>query len=259
VTHYSKPFSAYLSRSAGLHAACLLALIAFSVVAVQQVSDLKNKNLRLIEASVRVDMVAMPKFTIKELEALEAENTPPPGAAALPEQVAATPEPESKIVLEKEKKSENFADMLKRLGDQKVSKPKEKSKKDADGLGDGERKELGKLLAAGNKLSEGVSLTGSGRGEPGAVSEYLSTLPNKIRPNWRLPSYLLEKELRCRVRIFLSPNGELARAEIYQSSGDQEYDRRALEAVRSSSPFPKLPEAVRAMAVAGEILLGFPL
>jgi TonB family protein len=98
-----------------------------------------------------------------------------------------------------------------------------------------------------------------GTAEMTAFQAYASRLPDFVRPHWRLPSFLLEKKLKCRVRVWIAMNGELTRAEVYQSSGDSEYDQKAIEAVRAASPFPALTEEFGKRAQKGDILLGFPL
>ena len=92
-----------------------------------------------------------------------------------------------------------------------------------------------------------------------AFQVYASRLPDLVRPHWRLPSFLMDKNLKCRIRVWLNLNGEVTRTEVYQSSGEAEYDQRAVEAVKSTSPFPKLSEDYVKRALNGDILLGFPL
>jgi TonB family protein len=71
-------------------------------------------------------------------------------------------------------------------------------------------------------------------------------------------SFLLDKKLKCRIRIWIAMNGSVTRAEIYEPSGDNEYDQRALDAVRATS-FPPLSAEFGRRAINGDILLGFPL
>ena len=135
---------------------------------------------------------------------------------------------------------------------------KRADKESANSTGFSQR-ELQQLILAGNKLSKGSSLTG-GSGDSGdAFTQYISSLPDMIRPRWKLPSYLIDQNLKCRIRIFLNPTGRLLRAEIYESSGNSEYDRRALEAVKGTSPFPELAESFKSRGINGDIVLGFPL
>ena len=93
----------------------------------------------------------------------------------------------------------------------------------------------------------------------GVVNSYIEQLPVHVRPYWKLPSYLMNKNLKCRVRIFLTRKGRLIKIELFESSGSLEYDKRALAAVKRSDPFPSLPSEIQELGVNGSILLGFPL
>ena len=87
----------------------------------------------------------------------------------------------------------------------------------------------------------------------------LPGFPDWVRPNWNLPGYLIGRELQCRIRIFISATGELIKVEIMDSSGEDEYDQKAIAAIESSAPFSPPPEPVVAKVVKGNIVLGFPL
>jgi TonB family protein len=257
-----KPFKFYMTKSMFLH----LALVVLAVVSTKLMfwnqENIRKTNIKLVEASVRIDMVAMPKFTIKELKSMdlgsEGEVEPEPIIKAKPIDNSKGPE-----FLKKKKKKPNFMDMMKNLSKQKVSKQKKrkkKIKKGNDGISNNDRSDLSKLVLSGNKLSKGMALTG---GSNAAAQEgfqlYVSKLPNFVRPRWNLPAYLMGKELRCRIRVYLAPSGKLLKAEIYESSGDADYDQRSLAAVQKSSPFPSLDKAYSNKGIKGEILLGFPL
>lgn len=233
--------------------------------------DLKESNLKLVEASVRVDVVAMPKLTVKELKNMEL----PPPAPKMEEVVTQKEEPkpvptappqviEDKSKLEVEQKAKpkaNVMDMLKQVAkkDTKVD-AKAKAPGTPQGLSKAEQKRLQELVMAGNKLREGVALTGNtSDANSGEFELYLARLPELVRPHWVLPSYLSGQELRCRIRIFLGANGSLIRAVVHESSGDKEFDDRAMRAVRQASPFPELAESFKSKGANGEILLGFPL
>ena len=89
-------------------------------------------------------------------------------------------------------------------------------------------------------------------------SAYVQNLPGIIRPFWKLPTHLLDKNLRCRIKIFLSPTGQLLKAEMQESSGDPEFDGRAEQALRSAS-FPRPSEEVGIRLTNSGIILGFPI
>jgi len=261
-----RSFSNWFTRSLILHA-LILAVIMLSSKIFQQVIDTrKNANIRLVESSVRVDVVAMPKMTLKELKAIGSVPLNN-GELAPAEPKAKTPDlNNSKTEFQKTVKKKNFMDMMKNMAKKEVPKAQKQAKKKVKKAGSGKSNttglsdnELKQLILAGNKLSKGSSITGGTGGSGDAFTQYISSLPDMIRPRWKLPSYLMDQDLKCRIRIFLNPTGRLLRAEIYESSGNPEYDRRALEAVKGSSPFPELAESFKSRGINGDIVLGFPL
>lgn len=287
----SKPFQFYLRNSFLVHFSIVALSLITGKVALNLSENLKEKNLELVQASVRVDMVAMPKHTLKELQNLssgteeakkEEGPTPEEIAAdkaakeaeekALADAEAKAQEAEELALLEakkekelkeaklQEKKKQDFKEMLKKLSTKKIDSNDKNVAKTEKGLYGKESSALKELVLAGNKVSQGVSIYGSGNAENmTAFQVYIAKLPEYVRPHWRLPSFLLQKGLKCRVRVWLNLDGTLKRAEIYQSSGDNEYDHRAIQAVERAAPFPKLSEEYGARAQNGDILLGFPL
>lgn len=278
----SKPFQFYLRNSFAIHLAIVALSLITGKVAFNISENLKEKNLELVEASVRVDMVAMPKHTLKELQNLssgteEAKKEEGPSAEEVANEKALkeaeekaladakAQEAEELALLEakkqkEEKKKQDFKEMLKKLSEKKIDAKDSAVAKTEKGLYGKQSTALKELVLAGNKVSQGVSIYGSGNTQNmTAFQVYIAKLPEFVRPHWRLPSFLLNKGLKCRVRVWLNLDGTLKRAEIYQSSGDNEYDHRAIQAVERAAPFPKLSEEYGARALNGDILLGFPL
>lgn len=270
-------FNFYLRRSGYIH----IALVACTLISGKVAFDLqraeREKNLELIQASVRVDMVAMPTQTLNELKNLssgveEAKKEEKTEIVKEAEKVVEKVEPkeEPKVVdktpdtseafqeAQAAKKRQNFLSKLKTIGNKKVES--EGTQKAEKGLYGDKESALKNLVLSGNKLSKGTAMYGDGSaGDMTAFQAYASRLPDFVRPHWKLPSFLMDKNLKCRVRVWLNPNGEVARAVVYQSSGDTEYDQRAVEAVKAAAPFPALKEEFGKRAQNGDILLGFPL
>ena len=71
----------------------------------------------------------------------------------------------------------------------------------------------------------------------GARIEYIGQIKNKIERNWLRPPGS-PMGLRCVVRIWQIPGGEVVQAEIMTSSGNVAFDRSVEEAVLRSSPLP---------------------
>lgn len=272
-----QPFPFYLRRSTYVHLGLFLFIGLGGKIVLQQQQKLRDANLELIQASVRVDMVAMPKYTLSELknlssgveEAKKEEPTPSPDEKAV--EAEKVPEPEKVEPKAEEKpdpgptfeeinkqKRQDFLSKLKQIGSKKIKS--EGNQKAEKGLYGEKATSLKQLVLAGNRLNKGTAMYGDGSaGDMTAFQAYASRLPDLVRPHWRLPSFLMDKKLKARVRVWLTLNGEVTRAEIYQSSGDAEYDQRAVDAVKATSPFPRLSEEFGRRGMNGDILLGFPL
>lgn len=222
----------------------------------------KSNDVEIIRSSVRVDVVGMPKFTVQELKKMEAqpvvENVPEVAKGKKEETVQETPDVIKKddiVIKEEGKKKESFLNLLNDYSSKKVTaKPQEKGTK--GGVG---KKNLDSLIIEGNRLSRGSALVGDYTDEQNSeFSAYVQNLPGIIRPYWKLPSYLLEKDLRCRIKVYLSPEGKLLKLELTESSGTAEFDERAQNAVKSAS-FPKPSADVGKRLLNSGIILGFPL
>jgi TonB family protein len=246
--------------SLGIHT--LLALVAYAMSTIL-VKFFKNQDVEIIRSSVRVDVVGMPKFTIQELRDMQKE--------ALPEKLSVTEEAkgakiETKadsadvikkddlVIKEEIKKKSSFLNLI-----SDYSKKKIDTKDSKKGVRNG-KSSLDNLILEGNRLSKGSAIVGDySDTENTAFSSYVQTLPELVRVHWKLPSYLLDKNLRCRIRMFISSSGQLIKVELHESSGQSEFDARAEKAIRDSAPFPKPePEVASRLMVSG-IILGFPL
>lgn len=256
-------FSKNFLISVGVH----FAIILLSLAGGKLVSKMfKNENVEIIRASVRVDVVGMPKFTIQELKVMQKEAINPPEPEVAPGKKEETKvEDETPDVVKKDdlvieeatkKKKTSFLNMINDYSSKKVA-VKETDKGKARGKGN---KNLDSLVVEGNRLSKGSALVGEYSDEANSeFGAYVQTLPEIIRAFWKLPSYLKEKELRCRIRIFLSSSGEVLKLDLQESSGVAEFDARAEKAIRDASPYPKPSEQVGARLTNSGVILGFPL
>ncbi len=256
-----KNFYQNFALSLGAH----LCLILLAWVGGTWISGLinKNNNVEIIRASVRVDVVGMPKFTVKELKEMQAE----PVAKAEPEAAGAKVETkvkeESQDVINKgdlviqqkgEKKKSSFLNLISDYSSKKVA-PQERKAGDKKGS-----KNLDSLILEGNRLSKGSALVGDYSDEQNSeFSSYVQALPELVRSQWRLPSYLKEKNLRCRIAVYLSSIGEVLKTELLESSGQGEFDARAEKAIRDAAPFPKPSSSVASRLTSSGVILRFPL
>jgi TonB family protein len=226
----------------------------------------KTNDIEVIRSSVRVDVVGMPKFTVQELKEMEKSAVvalpKEPEAVKSPDKVEAKPETEDVIkkddlvIQEKgtKKKKSSFLSTLSDYAKVKVKKETKKGKQ--DGVAN---ENLKALVIEGNRISQGSALTGDYSDEANSeFGAYVQTLPGAIRPYWKLPSHLLNRDLRCRIRIYLNTNGSLIKTDIVEPSGDPEFDARAEEAIRKTN-FPPPSESVGKRLTTSGIILGFPL
>lgn len=203
--------------------------------------------IEVIQSAVRVDVVGMPKLTVKELK------------EAVVEAPAKGEEKATEVVKEEAPKDESasFSSFLSQYSKKNVDKPKGKTKGSENAI---DRKKLNNLVLEGNKVSQGTSLVGDSlKQEMTAYTTYVGNLPNLVRPNWKLPSYLMDKDLKCRVRVFISKTGAIIKTEIHESSGTSEFDQRALRAIKEVGSFPTPPNEIVSRLAAGDVILGFPL
>jgi len=167
---------------------------------------------------------------------------------------------------------DDFLDFAKNLGKTAPAKNKKNTLRDTtvstnkkSAISNNQKQELKKLILAGNQLSQGPAAFGEANATQVQLewSNYLGVLPAHIRPQWQLPQYLKEtqdsQQLKCRIRLFIHGNGRFIKAQIYESSGVQEYDQLALLAVQRSAPYPSAPELLHDGLKNGQIILGFPL
>jgi TolA protein len=74
-------------------------------------------------------------------------------------------------------------------------------------------------------------------------SYYLEAIERKVSQNWFSAVSTGGDGVFCIVYFSLNRNGSVSEMRIEKSSGNQYFDRSALRAVRSASPFPPLPRA----------------
>lgn len=248
--------------SCGAHVLLLLiAFIAGSTIA--KIFNL-NSNVEIIQAAVRVDVVGMPKFTVKELREMQAapvaKAEPEPQGAKVETKVEdETPDEIKKddLVIEEKgaKKKSSFMNLITDYSSKKVA-PSERKK----GTAKSTNKDLDSLILEGNRLSKGSALVGEYTdAQNSEFSAYVQTLPELVRAHWKLPTYLMNQNLKCKIAMYLSASGDVVKTELIESSGQGEFDARAEKAIRDGSPYPKPDAAVVPRLANSGIILKFPL
>ncbi len=252
-----------LSYSAGAHVALFIILIFlghldfFSLFSIDKAVKIRS--------AVKVDVVGMPTLTVQELKRLKLPDlqdleATPSTRPQVPAQTA--PVVKDELTFSEKKKTPSkkvdLADLINQMSQKKVKAQKKIRKSKPETVID--EGELKKLVLEGNKVSKGHSLVSTGKNtDLDDFSQYAAQIPEYVRPNWRLPSYLQNKDLRGRIRISVGKNGKLIKAVVIESSGNEEFDRKAMQAIREVQSFPAPPQNIRHKVSAGDIVLGFPL
>lgn len=247
-------FNRFIVYAFALHVLVLGAGILVKDFSFNANVDNEAKKLQIVRSAIRVDVVEMPRLTVQELK--KTPTTKMDENAKLDNEVAPVIE---KGEAQGPEESVELASLLNKLSSKQVDRPVKKAEKKQK-ISSDLRKELGKIVVAGNKVSKGVSVVDDSPSENlDDLNRYAAQLPSYIRPFWKLPSYLMREELQARVRVYIDRNGSLIKADIYQSSGKSEFDQRAIKAVRSVSGFPRPDESIISRLAAGDVILGFPL
>lgn len=248
-------FNIFLIKAIMIHVSLLVFCFSIDYLFNLNLFDSKQiqKDLSIVESAVRIDVVGLPKFTLEELKQM---NISKPVEEVVEEVKIEKNNETSKVEFVKKEKKINLNNILSNISKKKIRKPKKKKKetKKIDST------QLKKLVLEGNLVSKGSSATGNQTDL--AAQKYISyiqSLPDRVKPHWKLPTYLLDKELQARIRVFIAANGALLKVQVYQSSGVNEFDEKALEAVKKSSPFPKPDGEILTKVIAGDVILGFPL
>ncbi len=261
------------SFAISLSAHVLIALLAVGYPALYKLitkKSLFDSTLRKIPEAVKVDLVGMPTLTMKELEQLPRIEA---GKIELEKQVSATeleqkiekstPKVEAKeeiikkddpVLLKNEKAKTKKKDKKKTAASKKktqsATNTKEKKKAAQD---------LANLILMGNKLSKGELATGEiNEIDLTELDRYALKVKQKIKPHWNLPSFLLDLDLRSRVRIYINKKGELIRMSLIEKSGNEEYDIRVRKAIELAEPFDAPDKKISEAIEDGELVLVFP-
>ncbi|MBF0359588.1 MAG: TonB family protein [Oligoflexia bacterium] len=211
-------------------------------------------------------MVSLPKMTLQELK--DQDLTSNPTQPKENEQA----NKDLKVPTEKKEEEVKAADKDKVI--EELSKKnahiaeKEANKHEQDNKNQGNKKtldELDRLIVSGNKLNKGTQTEKSARELNenerilSMLDSYGQTIGESVHNYWKLPKYLLNKNLKCRIRIYLSKRGDLLKFDLFESSNNKEFDQKAIEAIKSASPFTNPPSEIIDNIRSGELILGFPL
>ena len=244
-----------------------LVFLGFFLFLPQSIRELLlgSRDQKVIREFVQVDLVGMPKFTIKELKKLAPE-------VDISKEAAKEPSRESPIKNDSEidkasnskpqKSLENFFSSM-----SKKKLPSYKKKKETSGKRNLNKEssirrigKLERLALEGNSLSRGAVSVGENTGfSDDDYQIYISGIPSQVRPFWSLPSYLSDKNLRARVKLRIDGGGRVISLELIESSGVEEFDQRALQSIKSVKIFTTPSKSIRELLAIKGVILGFPL
>lgn len=155
-------------------------------------------------------------------------------------------EKERLALLEKQKKEQ---DEKRRLEEQrrKEEAARQEKQRQEEALKEQQRRDQElkeKLLAEERRLQKEQQAAAQRRAElqqkQTLIDKYMSLIEADIYKHWIKPPRA-DKGLVCELQVRLSPAGDVISIELSKGSGDNEYDRSVITAVKKASPLPLPP------------------
>jgi TonB family protein len=254
-----------LSYSFAGHCIFILLLIIYQSVMNKCSFFSREEKMIPLEAVMRVDVVGLPKHTLKEWQN---RLLPPPAKteykannkASDGEKIEETAQKnEDSFLLEKLLKK-SLSQRKKGKLDKKIQDDDDSNKENTDSSIKNLKTDLEGLIIAGNQLGAGTSLLGKqGTVDHPLLMHYIETVVSRVRFHWALPAQLARERYQCRIRLLINSSGHLIGMELVESSGHDLFDQKAKEAITESLPFAPPPAAYGELVAKGFIILGFPL
>ena len=108
----SAPFSYYARNSTVVHIGLILLAVIFSYIQGKFFEKRKRESMLLVKSSVRVDVVGMPRLTIKELKSAGIDIGMKVGKKIVADNLPSPPPKQDGAVLKIKKKFGSFKNML---------------------------------------------------------------------------------------------------------------------------------------------------
>lgn len=207
--------------------------------------------LKMSKTAIRVDIVDLPSMKMDEMRDLDlskevgkSEKAEEPKAAepsktAMKDSTApATPSP---------------SDRLKKLREKLRSDSRRKELMDK--LKGKESGGEGRPVLAGNKLSEGASITGEVATEADA---YNSRLQSHLSRFWTAPDWMTTAKLSARVLVRIRADGSIIDKKFLVKSSSADFNENVERALRDAEPFPPPPKLLLKIYSEDGIEWGFP-
>jgi TonB family protein len=239
-----------------------LMLLIFLVSAIQSLivgEDAKQAlSQQEMKNAIRVDVLDLPSMKLSEMQDVDLTKE----AAKSPEELPASDDkdkmvlPDAKKEAESAKADKSGKKRIDEIRDQLRNDAKRKSliaKLKAEQAGSQSEK---RQALAGNKLSEGYSLTGDVAKDSDVHAGKVKLHLNRF---WKVPAWMANsKQLSAKVVVKLGPGGQVLSQHMQQSSGNADFDQSTLEAIKAADPFPAPPESLRRIYLEEGMLCGFP-
>lgn len=148
------------------------------------------------------------------------------------------------VVLRKDVKRTPFPPVTRFTASEKSAVPGKSIRKAGQAERDGERKVSSTLSASGQTAGDEnheMSMN---------MRVYYSTIWSMIKEKWALAGGILPDEnIEAVISIKVLGNGEVVDPHFEKRSGNRYFDESALRAIKKASPFPPLPEWIRAKSI----------
>lgn len=156
-------------------------------------------------------------------------------------QQQATREAEQKAVQEAQQKATQEAQQrAAREAEQKAAQEaQQRAAREAEQKAAAEAQQRAAAEAQAEAERQAAAQAASQSAEANVVSQYSAIIYEAVRQNWTLPPSS-RNGMTVVVRLQLVPTGEIVDRAIIQSSGDDAFDRAALQAVDRADSFPEL-------------------
>ncbi len=226
-----------------------------------QVARLKAREVR---NAIRVDVVDLPSLKPEQLAMVDptveptkngSQESKPPEASpdAMVEPKDAKPaKPDPKVAKKDAKVPDKpgVQDVRERLrAEQKRQELMAKLKGEASTGGGG------RPLLAGNKISEGYSVTGDVAKDQDI---YVGKIEARLRQFWTVPAWMDTGKLTAKVLVKVAPDGRVISKEFLKSSGNAEFDGYVVSTIERASPLPPPPDTLKHIALENGFEWGFP-
>ena len=206
-------------------------------------------------SALRVDLVALPDQ--KKNEVVE-----PKPADPKPVEPVTKPEPAVKPKVEPDEDKGEYAASLKKKKVEHQKKEKEAQKKLKAALDRIRALERIKAMTAvdevkGNAISKGTSLTSEAK--TSLEASYSDVVLERVRSNWELPKWLMEKSYSANVILYIDRRGQIKNFKFTKSSGNSQFDSEVKRTLQASAPFSIPPDGIGGDLANEGIPLAFPL